>query len=102
MSALKGLRSSTTPPRMRGTEARQHQTGGDPVNGRVGDRLILEGTHVGDHKRIGVITELRHDDGTPPYMVHWLDNGHDSLVYPGSDAHIETGAAGRDGSSAIL
>jgi hypothetical protein len=72
------------------------------VNGRVGDRLILEGTHVGDHKRIGVITELRHDDGTPPYMVHWLDNGHDSLVYPGSDAHIETGAPGRDGSSAIL
>jgi len=67
------------------------------VKGSVGDRLILEGAHVGDHKRIGVITELRHDDGTPPYMVHWLDNGHDSLVFPGSDAHIEAASNGGTG-----
>jgi len=61
----------------------------DTVNGHVGDRLILQGTHVGDHTRVGVITEVRNPDGTPPYSVHWLDNGHDSLVFPGSDAKIE-------------
>jgi hypothetical protein len=61
----------------------------------VGDRLILESAHVGSPRRIGVITELRHDDGTPPYVVRWLDDGHEALVFPGPDARVEptSGAA---------
>ncbi|MEV4140932.1 DUF1918 domain-containing protein [Dactylosporangium sp. NPDC049742] len=59
------------------------------MQAHIGDRLIEEGTHVGDHRRIGVITALRHDDGTPPYVVRWLDTDHEALVFPGSDAHIE-------------
>lgn len=59
------------------------------MKAHVGDRLVLEGTHVGDHRRIGVITELRHDDGTPPYVVRWLDDGHEALVFPGPDARIQ-------------
>jgi hypothetical protein len=59
------------------------------MNAKVGDRLVLEGTHVGDRRRIGVVVALRHDDGSPPYMVRWLDDGHEGLVFPGSDAHIE-------------
>jgi Domain of unknown function (DUF1918) len=55
----------------------------------VGDRLVLEGTHVGQPRRIGVITEVRHDDGTPPYVVRWLDDGHEALVFPGPDARVE-------------
>lgn len=54
-----------------------------------GDRLVLLGVHVGDPGRVGVVTEIRGADGTPPYMVRWLDNGHEALVYPGSDARIE-------------
>jgi hypothetical protein len=57
--------------------------------GKIGDRVVLEGMHVGDARRVGVIIDLRHADGTPPYMVRWLDNGHESLVYPGSDARVE-------------
>jgi hypothetical protein len=57
--------------------------------GRVGDRLVTEGTHVGDPRRIGVIVELRHDDGTPPYLVRWQDNGHEALVFPGPDTRVE-------------
>ena len=57
----------------------------------VGDRLILEGTHVGDRRRIGLVLELRHTDGSPPYLVRWLDNDHEALVFPGSDARIEPG-----------
>jgi len=57
--------------------------------GHVGDRLVLEGTHVGEPRRIGVITELRHDDGTPPYVVRWLDDGHEALIFPGPDARVE-------------
>ena len=63
------------------------------MKAKVGDRVIEEGTHVGDHRRIGVITGLRHDDGTPPYEVRWLDTEQDALVYPGPDARIEVGHA---------
>jgi hypothetical protein len=59
------------------------------MKAKVGDRLVAEGTRVGEHRRIGVITALRHEDGTPPYMVRWLDDGHDTLVYPGTDARVE-------------
>jgi hypothetical protein len=31
---------------------------------------------------MGVVMELRHDDGTPPYVVRWLDDGHEALVFP--------------------
>jgi hypothetical protein len=59
------------------------------MKAKVGDRLVEEGKHVGDHQRVGVVTALRHADGTPPYTVRWLDSGHEALVYPGSDARIE-------------
>ena len=61
------------------------------MKAKVGDRFIEEGAHVGDHRRIGVITALRHDDGTPPYVVRWLDSEKETLVYPGPDARIEPG-----------
>lgn len=54
-----------------------------------GDRLILEGVHVGDRRRVGVITEVRHPDGTPPYVVRWLDDGREGLVFSGPDARLE-------------
>lgn len=60
------------------------------MKAKIGDRLVTEGTHVGDRRRLAVITGLRHDDGSPPYLVRWLDDGHEALVYPGPDARIET------------
>ena len=59
------------------------------MRGHIGDRLVLHGTHVGDAQRTGVIVGLRHDDGTPPFVVKWLDTGHESLVFPGPDARVE-------------
>jgi hypothetical protein len=59
------------------------------MKAHVGDRLVLEAIHVGEPRRIGVITELRHADGTPPYTVRWLDTGRESMVFPGSEAHVE-------------
>jgi hypothetical protein len=59
------------------------------MKAKVGDRLILRGTHVGDPGRVGVVTQIRHSDGTPPYLVRWLDDGHETLVFPGPDARIE-------------
>jgi hypothetical protein len=35
------------------------------------------------------ILEVRHPDGTPPYLVRWSDTGHEALVFPGPDATVE-------------
>jgi hypothetical protein len=64
--------------------------------GNVGDRLILEGTHVGDPRRVGVIVAVRHVDGTPPYVVRWLDDGHEGLCFPEGGARVEPTHAGPD------
>lgn len=59
------------------------------MNAQIGDRLVLEGTHVGDARRVAVITAVQHDDGSPPYEVQWLDSGRTTLIFPGPQAHIE-------------
>lgn len=59
------------------------------MQAKVGDRLVMEGVHVGDPKRIGIIAAVTHPDGTPPYTVRWLDSGRETLVFPGSESHIE-------------
>ncbi|MEV4346476.1 DUF1918 domain-containing protein [Actinoplanes sp. NPDC049596] len=56
---------------------------------RIGDRIVLEGTHLGDSRRIGVITAVGHADGGPPYEVRWLDDGRTTLIFPGAEARIE-------------
>ncbi|WP_127507986.1 DUF1918 domain-containing protein [Actinoplanes solisilvae] len=55
----------------------------------VGDRIVLEGTHLGDARRTGIIVALGHTDGSPPYQVHWLDNDRTTLIFPGAEARIE-------------
>ena len=60
--------------------------------GHVGDRIVVKGKHVGDGNRGGVITQLRHEDGTPPYEVRW-DDGHTGLIFPGPETHLEAGRA---------
>jgi hypothetical protein len=64
------------------------------MKARAGDRLVLEGSHVGDPRRVGVILEVPHGDGSPPYLVRWLDTGHESLVFPGPESKIEPPSPG--------
>lgn len=59
-----------------------------------GDRLVLEGVHAGSPRRVGIITEVRGVDGSPPYLVRWLDNDHVTLVFPGPEARVEARRAG--------
>jgi hypothetical protein len=33
--------------------------------------------------------EARHEGTTRRYLVHWLDNDHVTLVYPGPEARVE-------------
>ncbi len=58
------------------------------MKARVGDELIVKGLHVGDAERRGVITEVRGEEGAPPYLVRWSD-GHESSFFPSSDTVVE-------------
>ena len=60
------------------------------MKAQPGDWLIVEGPTLNDHRREGLITKLRHIDGSPPYFVRWLDTDDLTLVFPGPDAHVET------------
>lgn len=64
------------------------------MQAKVGDRLVIEGKHVGDSRREGEIVEVRGADGAPPYVVTWTD-GHEGLSFPGPDAHVAPGVSGR-------
>ena len=54
-----------------------------------GDRLVVRSQHVDGPVRDGEILEVRHDDGSPPYVVRWSDTGHEALVFPGPDAFVD-------------
>lgn len=57
------------------------------MRAQVGDRLVPDG----DDSRSGLIIGLEHEDGSPPYVVRWLADGHIALVYPGPYARIVRG-----------
>jgi hypothetical protein len=35
--------------------------------------------------------EVHGEKGEPPYLVRWADDGHEGLIFPGSDASVERG-----------
>jgi hypothetical protein len=55
----------------------------------VGDRLVVRGRTLNDPRRDAEILEVRHPDGSPPYLVRWSDTGHEGLFFPGPDAYVE-------------
>jgi hypothetical protein len=56
----------------------------------------MRGASAAGIEQRGIITEVHHDDGSPPYVVHWLDNDHEALVFPGPDATVVTAAEQRE------
>lgn len=55
----------------------------------VGDRLVIKGHHVGEPDQDAEIIEVRSENGDPPWLVRWSDDGHEGLYFPGSDAAVE-------------
>jgi hypothetical protein len=53
----------------------------------VGDRLVVNATHVDGPVRDGEVIEVRGEQGDPPYVVRWSD-GHEGLYFPGPDAAV--------------
>jgi hypothetical protein len=58
------------------------------MKARVGDRLLPDG----EQRRAGVIIGLQNVDGSPPYVVKWLNDGHIALVFPGPYTKVMHGA----------
>ena len=61
------------------------------MHASIGDKIVVHPRHVGEYGRHGVITALRHPDGSPPYVVRWED-GHEVIFYPSADCTITHGA----------
>jgi len=75
----------------RATGARHEQAGpgaGDQsseaiaMRAQVGDQLVV-GTD-----RIGVVIGVPAEDGSPPYIIKWLNDGHIAMVQPDRYARI--------------
>jgi Domain of unknown function (DUF1918) len=65
-----------------------HPKPGAPLRARNGDRLVVRGHRVGESERHAEIIEVLGDDGAPPYVVRWIDDGRVTQILPGSDAYI--------------
>ena len=57
------------------------------MRAHVGDRLVV-GTD-----RIGIVVGVPAEDGSPPYIIKWLKDGHIAMVLP--DPYSRIIAAGQ-------
>lgn len=55
----------------------------------IGDRLVIKGHRQGEPDRDAEVLEVHGEQGGPPYVVQWSDDGHVGLIYPGPDATID-------------
>ena len=62
------------------------------MKAKVGDWLVIKGTTIDQPGHRGLITEVRSAEGSPPYVVRWLDSDHVATVFPGTDAVVVTAA----------
>jgi Domain of unknown function (DUF1918) len=60
------------------------------MKAKVGDWLVVKATRVDQPEKRGQITDVRSNDGSPPYVVRWLDSDNEATVFPGSDAVVVT------------
>ena len=60
------------------------------MKAKVGDWLVFKGAAVDRPDHRGLITEVHSSDGSPPYVVRWLEDDHVATVFPGSDAIVVT------------
>jgi len=61
---------------------------GGVMHANVGDMIVIKGHRIGEPDRDCVVLEVRGADGGQPYVVRWGDTGHESMLFPGSDASV--------------
>jgi hypothetical protein len=60
------------------------------MRAKAGDWLVVKGVTIDRPDQRGLITEVHSADGSPPYVVRWLETGHTATVFPGPDALVVT------------
>jgi len=58
------------------------------MHAQVGDRLVVDGHHVGAPRRVGTVVEALGVSASRQYRVRW-DDGHETVFCPGSDTRVE-------------
>ena len=62
------------------------------MRAHLGDLLVTDGA---DGHRACEIIGLHHPDGSPPYVVRWLSDGHIALLFPGPYTRLVRQPAGK-------
>jgi hypothetical protein len=57
------------------------------MDAKVGDEIRVDAKKLGGPERRGRIVEVRGTGGVTSYLVQWSD-GHESVFFPGSTAHV--------------
>jgi hypothetical protein len=57
------------------------------MDAQVGDRLVVEGHHVGTGRRAGSVIEVLGAPAARHYRVQW-DDGHETVFFPSSDTRV--------------
>ena len=66
------------------------------MDAHVGDRIFVESRKVGGGRKTGEIVEVIEGSGGHHYRIRW-DDGHESIVYPSTDAFVVGGANQQSG-----
>jgi len=59
------------------------------MHARIGQEIVVDSRQLGGPIRQGEVLEVIDEAGTEHYRVRW-DDGHESIFFPGSDAHVVT------------
>ena len=57
------------------------------MEAKVGDEIVVDAQETGGSRREGEVIEVRRAGEVLHYLVRW-DDGHETLFYPGRDAHV--------------
>ena len=57
------------------------------MKANVGDEIVVDANVTGGPRREGEVMEGCDDGDVVRYIVRW-DDGHETIFYPGSDAHV--------------
>jgi hypothetical protein len=59
----------------------------DEMKASIGDEIVVDAPQTGGAPREGEVLEVRESGGVVHYVVRW-DDGHTTVFYPGTDAHV--------------
>lgn len=57
------------------------------MEAKVGDEIVVDARETGGARREGEVLAVRRAGDVVHYVVRW-DDGHETMFYPGSDAHV--------------